>query len=276
MLASIAASFRPANVNNSRAICGSVFPSKGCVASGPAVPYTSRRARSNARRAAPFVLSRVPSMSKRSKRRISFLILKRWLLAGLLAATGAIWFFIASLPWPVLLPSRNPGATSFIKQRIAESRAAGKPLRIRQSWRPLGQISRNLRRAVLVAEDARFYEHHGIDWQALSQEVRYSGDAEFSWFDLGDVRAVFGSLSYYLTHRDRVRGRSTLTQQLAKNLYFKEGRSLTRKVGEFVVAGRLEWVLSRDRILERYLNVVEWVHDVVGADAAAGAASGRV
>jgi monofunctional biosynthetic peptidoglycan transglycosylase len=200
---------------------------------------------------------------------------KRWLYAGPLAFAGAVWFFYVSLPWPVLLPFRNPRETAFMELRIAQSREQDKPLRIQQSWRPLGEISRNLRRAVLVAEDARFYEHGGIDWQALSQEVRYKGDSDFSWFDVGDLRALFGSLNYYRAHRDRVRGRSTLTQQLAKNLYFTEDRSLSRKVGEFVVARRLELFMSKDRILEVYLNVVEWGPGIFGAEAAARHYFGR-
>lgn len=194
---------------------------------------------------------------------------KRFILALPLAALGASWGFFLFLPWPVLLPFRNPRNTSFMEQRVEQSRARGEPLRIRQNWQPLGHISRNLRRAVLVAEDARFYDHRGIDWLALREEIHYRGDAEFSWFDGQDLRALGGALNYYRAHRDRVRGRSTLTQQLAKNLYFSEQRSLARKVGEFVVARRLEWFLSKDRILEVYLNVVEWGPGVFGADAAA-------
>jgi monofunctional biosynthetic peptidoglycan transglycosylase len=191
------------------------------------------------------------------------------ILAVPLAALGAAWCFFLILPWPVLLPFRNPRSTSFMDQRAAQSRARGEKLRIRQTWQPLSGISRNLRRAVLVAEDARFYDHRGIDWQALGEEVRYRGDADFSWFDVGDLRALAGSFNYYRTHRDRVRGRSTLTQQLAKNLYFSEDRSLVRKAGEFIVARRLEWFLDKDRILEVYLNVVEWGPGVFGAEAAA-------
>jgi monofunctional biosynthetic peptidoglycan transglycosylase len=193
----------------------------------------------------------------------------------MLALLGALWFFYLSLPWPVVLPFRNPRQTAFMEQRVQQARARDRSLRIRYSWRPFKEISPNLRRAVLVAEDARFYEHNGIDWLALRQEVRYRGDAEFSFFDAGDLRALAGSLSYYRSHRDRIRGRSTLTQQLAKNLYFSEDRSLTRKIGEFVVASRLEWFLSKDRILELYLNVVEWGPGIFGAEAAARYYFGR-
>ncbi len=196
-------------------------------------------------------------------------MLKRLPGVVLLALMGALWFFFLSLPWPVLLPFRNPRETSFMDQRVAQARARGQSLRLRHTWRPFKEISPNLRRAVLVAEDARFNEHNGIDWLALRQEMRYRGDDNFSWFDIGDLRALAGSLSYYRSHRDRIRGRSTLTQQLAKNLYFNESRSVTRKIGEYVVARRIEWFLSKDRILEVYLNVVEWGPGIFGAEAAA-------
>ena len=196
-------------------------------------------------------------------------MLKRLILAAPLAALGACWFFSVSLPWPVLLPFRDPGPTALMEQRVRQARSKGDSLRIRRNWKPLGEISRNLRRAVVIAEDARFYDHDGIDWQALGEEVRYRGDGEFSWFSPSDVRALARSLNYYRTHRDRVRGRSTLTQQLAKNLYFSERRSLSRKAGEFIVARRLEWFLDKDRILELYLNVVEFGPGLFGAEAAA-------
>src|SRR5687768_1241589 len=194
---------------------------------------------------------------------------KRLLIASPLGLLGAAWFFYLSLPWPVLLRFRNPGETAFMEQRIDRARKDGDTLRIRQTWAPLTRISRNLRRAVIVAEDARFYDHNGIDWNALREEVRYTGDDDFSWLSPKDLAALKKALTYYREHRDRVRGRSTLTQQLAKNLYFSEDRSITRKIGEFVVARRLEWFLSKDRILELYLNVVEWGPGIFGAEAAA-------
>lgn len=196
-------------------------------------------------------------------------MIKRLLLAVPLALIGAGWFFYLSLPWPVVLRWRNPERTSFMEMRIEQADAAGDSLRIRHSWLPFSKISRNLKRAVLVAEDARFNEHNGIDWEALREEVRYRGDADFSWFSPADLKALFGSLKYYAANRDRVRGRSTLTQQLAKNLYFSESRSITRKLGEFIVARRLELFLPKDRIFEIYLNSVEWGPGVFGAEAAA-------
>lgn len=196
-------------------------------------------------------------------------MLKRLVIAVPLGLVGAIWFFFLVLPWPVLLRVRNPSRTSFMELRIEQAKARGDTLNLQHTWVPLARISRNLRRAVIVAEDGNFREHNGIDWLALREEVRYRGDADFSWLSPADLNALAGSLSYYAKHRDRVRGRSTITQQLAKNLYFSESRSLTRKVGEFVVARRLEWFLSKDRILELYLNSVEWGPGVFGAEAAA-------
>ena len=196
-------------------------------------------------------------------------MLKRLLIALPLGFVGALWFFFLVLPWPLTLRFRNPARTSFMELRQEQAEARGDTLRLKHTWVPLSKISRNLRRAVLVAEDGNFYEHHGIDWGALREEVRYKGDDDFSWFSPGDLTALAGSLTYYARHRDRVRGRSTITQQLAKNLYFSESRSLTRKIGEFVVARRLEWFLTKDRILEVYLNSVEWGPGIFGAEAAA-------
>jgi monofunctional biosynthetic peptidoglycan transglycosylase len=196
-------------------------------------------------------------------------MLKRLIIALPLGALGTLWFFYLSLPWPVLLPVKNPGTTSFIDLRVAQARAQGDTLKLRHKWVPLAQVSRHLRRAVIIGEDGNFYEHNGIDWEAVREEVRYGGDADFSWFSAADLRSLGSSLQYYRTHRNRIRGRSTITQQLAKNLYFSEERSLTRKVGEFLVARRLEWFLSKDRILEVYLNSVEWGPGIFGAEAAA-------
>ncbi|HSL71333.1 MAG TPA: transglycosylase domain-containing protein, partial [Longimicrobiales bacterium] len=158
---------------------------------------------------------------------------KRLIVALPLAVIGALWFYYLSLPWPILLRHRNPERTSFIEQRVGQARARGDTLKLRHEWVPLSRMARNLRRAVIVAEDGNFYEHRGIDWQALGQELRYRGDADFSWLSPADLGSVLAAANYYRSHRDRIRGRSTITQQLAKNLYFSEQRSLGRKVGEF-------------------------------------------
>jgi monofunctional biosynthetic peptidoglycan transglycosylase len=156
-----------------------------------------------------------------------------------------------------------------MEQRRREARSAGVDFEIRQEWVPLAEIAASLRRAVVVAEDYRFREHEGIDWVSLAEEVHWTGDAEFSWWSSADRAALCEALGYAWEHRAELRGRSTITQQLAKNLYFGTDRSFVRKAMEFVVARRLERRLDKDRILELYLNVAEWGPGVFGAEAAA-------
>ena len=155
--------------------------------------------------------------------------------------------------------------------RIKEARRAEAEFEVRQEWIPLEEISPNLQRAVLAAEDDRFYQHSGIDWLALAEEVHYQGDTLFSWWSGDDRRALWEALAYLRAHRNEIKGRSTLTQQLAKNLYFTPGRSFLRKLNEAVVAKRLEFFLPKERILELYLNVAEWGPGIFGAEAAARA-----
>jgi monofunctional glycosyltransferase len=199
----------------------------------------------------------------------------RLLVAIPLALVGAAWLYWLAIPWPVLLLVRDPGTTAVMRQRIDEARDRDEDLEIAREWVPLDRISSRLQRAVIVAEDGRFREHDGIDWNALREEFRYRGDDDFSWFDRDDIGALLESLRYYRENRDKVRGRSTITQQLAKNLYYSTDRSVIRKLEEFVVARRLETFLSKDRILELYLNVVEWGPGIFGAEAAARHYFGR-
>jgi monofunctional biosynthetic peptidoglycan transglycosylase len=156
-----------------------------------------------------------------------------------------------------------------MRYRLEEAQRAGETLELRHEWVPLEEISSAMQRAVILAEDGNFREHHGVDWEAIAEEVRYDGKPPFSLLDRGDLAAVARAARYYLANRDEVRGRSTITQQLAKNLYFTPERSLTRKVSELVVAQRLEWFMSKDRILELYLNTVELGPGVFGVEAAA-------
>lgn len=168
-----------------------------------------------------------------------------------------------------------PEPTALMEQRVRQAARAGDSLSIRQDWVDLDQISPNLRRAVVVAEDYRFREHDGVDWVSLAEEVRWSGDEDFSWWSADDLRALARALGYAWENRAELRGRSTLTQQLAKNLYFGPDRSLMRKALELIVAGRLERKLGKDRILELYLNVAEWGPGIFGAEAAARTYFGR-
>lgn len=184
-----------------------------------------------------------------------------------------VWYVVIPYPWT--LRTRSPERTSLMQQRIREAADSGGVLEVRHEWVPLDRISPSLVRAVLVAEDYRFRQHRGIDWVSLAEEVEWSGGDSFSWRSVDDRRALRAALSYVWANRSEIRGRSTLTQQLAKNLYWGTDRSFSRKVLEFVVAGRLERRLGKDRILELYLNLVEWGPGIFGAEAAARHYFGR-
>lgn len=187
----------------------------------------------------------------------------------ILSPVALLYLWLLFLPWPVALIHWNPKRTSFMEYRIREAEKRGDDLEIQQVWAPLDSISPRLQRAVLVSEDDRFYQHGGIDWRALAEEVHYRGDTIFSWWSTDDLGALWAAGQYFRAHRSDIKGRSTVTQQLAKNLYFTPARSLFRKLGEAVVAKRLEALLTKDRILELYLNVAEWGPGVFGAQAAA-------
>jgi monofunctional glycosyltransferase len=168
-------------------------------------------------------------------------------LAAIAAALGALGLR-CSVPDTARLATENPASTAFIDLRRSEAAAAGRPFNLRWQWRPLTAISRTLRAAVIYAEDYNFYRHDGVDWRALEHAV--SAD----WNK--------GAMSV---------GGSTITQQLAKNLYLSPRRSLVRKAREVLIAFALEDQLSKQRILELYLNVAEWGDGVFGAEAAARA-----
>ena len=199
----------------------------------------------------------------------------RILVAVFLIPPALAYLWLLLLPWPLAIRWRDPGRTSFMEYRLENAEEDGRARSILQAWVPLEEISPNLRRAVLVAEDDRFYLHKGIDWRSLAEEVKYPGDTLFSWWRFDDLRALRRAVAYAWTHRSEIKGRSTLTQQLAKNLYFTPERSLVRKAGEAVVAKRLEVLLPKDRILELYLNVVEWGPGIFGAEQAARTYFGR-
>lgn len=191
----------------------------------------------------------------------------------LLAAFLVIWFGVIPYPWT--LDDRNPERTALMEQRIEEAREAGVPYEIRQEWVSLDQISPELVQAVIVAEDHRFRQHEGVDWRALAEEVRWTGDEDFQWWSPSDLRALGRAGAYVWGNRAELRGRSTITIQLAKNLYFGTERSLLRKAMELVVARRLEGRLEKDRILELYLNVAELGPGIFGVQAAAESYFGR-
>jgi monofunctional biosynthetic peptidoglycan transglycosylase len=202
---------------------------------------------------------------------------RRATVVALIGATvlGALVVWYVVVPYPWTLSGRNPELTSLMEQRIREAALAGGSLEVRQEWIPLDRVSRAVLRAVVVAEDYRFREHSGVDWVSVAEEVRWTGDESFSWWSLSDLRALGGAMRYAWSHRAELRGRSTITQQLAKNLYWGTDRSFVRKAMELVVAGRLERELGKDRILELYLNVAEWGPGIFGVEAAAQTYFGR-
>jgi monofunctional biosynthetic peptidoglycan transglycosylase len=157
-----------------------------------------------------------------------------------------------TLPDVRALRSVNPERTAFMDLRRTEARREGMAVREARRWMPYSRIAPSLKQAVLVAEDAAFWSHDGVDY--------------------GELRA-----SLVRTLREGVlpRGASTVTQQLAKNLYLSPSRSPYRKLVELLITRRLEAELSKTRILELYLNVVEWGDGIWGADAAARAHFGR-
>ena len=193
--------------------------------------------------------------------------------ATVVALALGFWYIV--IPYPRGLATGDPGMTSLMEQRVREARAAGDSLVIRREWVDLDDISPHVRRAVVVAEDYRFREHEGVDWVSLAEEVQWTGGEDFSWWSPADLRALAGAVLYAWRNRSELRGRSTITQQLAKNLYFGTDRSFARKAMELVVAKRLERHLEKDRILELYLNAAEWGPGIFGVEAAARVYFGR-
>src|SRR5262245_9451652 len=173
-----------------------------------------------------------------------------WIL-GAVGASGAglavlVTGISASLPDVTSLARRAPPRTALMRQRIVEARKAGRPFRVDQRWIPYQRISPLLRRAVLIAEDDAFFSHGGLDWNEMGASMRRNVEA-------GRI----------------VRGGSTITQQLARNLYLGNQRTLTRKLREILLAVRIERALSKRRILELYLNLIEWGDGIYGIEAAA-------
>jgi monofunctional biosynthetic peptidoglycan transglycosylase len=168
------------------------------------------------------------------------------------AATAFACVAYTAITLPDVRPLRTvrPASTAFMDLRAQEAEAADKEARRDQRWVPYRQMSPTLVRAVLVTEDAAFWSHDGVDYG----EVK----ASFDW-----SRLTF------------LRGASTITQQLAKNLYLSPSRNPYRKFEELLIARRLEAELSKTRILELYLNLIEWGDGVWGAEAAARVYFGR-
>jgi monofunctional glycosyltransferase len=171
----------------------------------------------------------------------------KWIAIVLGVALGAVialqlWFF-AHVWWWV---DHNPSSTSFMRDQLSILRKADPQAQLKHRWIPYDKISDNLKRAVIASEDANFTDHDGVDWDAI--ERAYENNLK-----KGKV----------------VRGGSTITMQLAKNLFLSGERSYVRKAQELVITYMIEHLMDKDRILEVYLNVAEWGVGVFGAEAGA-------
>jgi len=169
------------------------------------------------------------------------------IVATLLAVGFACAAYIyLTLPDVRVLRTHNPSTTAFIELRTRQALDEGEPPRRVQRWVNYGRISSSLKRAVIVTEDASFWDHGGVDFEQLKE-----------------------SMEVNLERMEFARGASTITQQLAKNLYLSPSKNPIRKGRELLIARRLEAELSKQRILELYLNLIEWGDRIYGAEAAA-------
>jgi monofunctional glycosyltransferase len=174
-----------------------------------------------------------------------FLLRWSWriiLLALIVLTALQFWFLVHIWYWN----SQNPESTAFMRARLEILQEDEPRARLRHQWVPYQRISVHLKRAVVAAEDAKFATHNGFDWEGIQKAYEKN-----------------------LREGEIVAGGSTITQQLAKNLFFSGERAWWRKAQEAVVALMLETVMSKRRILEIYLNVIEWGDGVFGAEAAA-------
>ncbi len=181
----------------------------------------------------------------------------RWLGRAVLAVFALVLllqlYYFVSIGW---YRSHDPSSTAFMRSHMAVLQETHPSATIDHRWVPYDRISDNLKRAVITSEDARFAEHEGVDWDAISKA--YESNEK-----VGDERVGKAK------RPARIKGGSTITQQLAKNLFLSGERSYLRKAQELVIAYMLEFWLSKQRILEIYLNVIEWGNGVFGAEAAA-------
>jgi monofunctional biosynthetic peptidoglycan transglycosylase len=178
------------------------------------------------------------TLTKTSLRKSGFRTFVRWVVIGVVL----LWVLAAL----TLVAARwiDPPTTAVHVERRVQAWIHHKPYQERYKFVPLGQIAPDLQHAVIAAEDGRFYEHNGFDWHAIQLAAEH------------DVEG------------GRIRGGSTITQQLVKNLFFGTGRSFVRKGAEFTLVPVAELVLGKRRILELYLNEVEWGSGIYGAEAA--------
>jgi monofunctional glycosyltransferase len=172
----------------------------------------------------------------------------RWIAGTASVAFACLIYVYLTLPDVRPLATTNPPETAFMVLRAEQARARGETTRRRQRWVSYGHIASDLKRAVLVSEDDAFWQHEGVDVTQLRDAIET---------DLERGRLV--------------RGASTITQQLAKNLYLSPSKNPVRKLEELIIARRLEAALPKRRIFELYLNVIEWGDGIYGAEAASEA-----
>ncbi len=181
----------------------------------------------------------IPNTPTKTPPRTGFLrFLLRWLVIGVVLVWSLAVLILVAVRWI------DPPTTAVHMQRRMQAWVHHTPYRERYKFIPLGQISPDLQHAVIAAEDTHFYQHHGFEWH----EIRIAAEDDLEG--------------------DRTRGASTITQQLIKNLFFGTGRSILRKGAEVTLVPVAELVLGKRRILEIYLNVVEWGPGVYGAESA--------
>jgi monofunctional glycosyltransferase len=167
-----------------------------------------------------------------------------WLIVVTFTVVLAVQaYFFLQIWWWV---DHNPESTSFMRHQLVLMQQKNPKARLQQKWVPYERISNHLKRAIIASEDSNFSEHEGVDWEALQKAY--------------EKNARKGKI---------VAGGSTITQQLAKNLFLSGERSYLRKAQEFIITYMLEFLMDKERIFEIYLNVVEWGGGVFGAEAAA-------
>ncbi len=176
----------------------------------------------------------------------------RWIVGALGAGFVYVAYVYLTIPDVRGLATVNPETTAFIELRRDEAHAGGTAFTLRRRWVPYSRISNQLKRAVIVAEDSAFFDHEGLDYEQIRESIESS---------LEDGGAI--------------RGASTITQQLAKNLYLSPSRNPMRKLREVIITRRLEAALTKRRIFEIYLNSIEWGDGVFGCEAAARAYFGK-
>lgn len=179
-------------------------------------------------------------------------LFRRWLLLVVLSGLGLQIYFVARV---IAMRYVDPQSTAFERSQIMQMLQSEHGLRWRQQWMPTNRINTSLSRAVIASEDDMFASHDGVQWQAIQKAWQRNEKAQARTPPTGKAPKVVGG--------------STITQQLAKNLFLSGERNFLRKGQELVITLALETFLSKQRILEIYLNHVEWGKGVFGAQAAA-------